>query len=573
MVITVIMMRVILCVYSVCVLGAAELDSGFEGEHAEALKKLQLNTQQQIERIKKNVPEGYVHKTVLVPLRDGSALPAEIFTPPSDGQWPVYLMKSHYGRWAIAGYANRFYKANKERGEVVYVMMGTRRDKDAIVKEAVARDDNPWEYNDCYDAVEWCAEQAWSNGRVCMSGGSGHGVCPMAAAIASPPHLVYSTPGSSGADLRHDWTFHNGVQRGMYNWLGLSSKPYPKIREYNAEGRIDFLRKMAEQGGGIPVSTGTGWYDITIEASLDYFQAFGPKGNVDVRIHEGGHAASIKFNGKSVWAKPLPSTFKKGELASALFDGVQPQKPSKLRYFVLGDHTDKTAPGNCYKETAVWPVPHTPTAWYLHADGSVSPNSATSAGSQEFKYDPNNPVPTLGGNIYHAKESVSKKLNAHGPWDQRVLAERTDILRFVSEPLGSPLEITGKIRAVLAFESDVQDTALTVKLVDIYPDGYEAIIRDSIGMARYHAGFDTPSPLEKGTVYELDIDMWSIACVFNTGHRIGVHISSSNAPKYQIHSNLYEPVDSLTGAPIATNTIHMSPTHQSRIILPVIQAE
>jgi hypothetical protein len=71
-----------------------------------------------------------------------------------------------------------------------------------------------------------------------------------------------------------------------------------------------------------------------------------------------------------------------------------------------------------------------------------------------------------------------------------------------------------------------------VKLVDVYPDGYEAIVLDSALRAKFRHGKDaddiammTPNAPEK-----LTIDLWDTAITFEAGHRIAVHVTSSNYP-------------------------------------------
>ena len=65
--------------------------------------------------------------------------------------------------------------------------------------------------------------------------------------------------------------------------------------------------------------------------------------------------------------------------------------------------------------------------------------------------------------------------------------------------------------------------------------------------------------------------MWSTAIVINKGHRLAVHISSSNSPKYEVHPNSYEPVMSFDKAPVANNTIMLCSKYSSRIILPIVK--
>ncbi len=77
--------------------------------------------------------------------------------------------------------------------------------------------------------------------------------------------------------------------------------------------------------------------------------------------------------------------------------------------------------------------------------------------------------------------------------------------------------------------------------------------------------------MEKDKVYQLKLDMWSTAIVFNKGHRLALRISSSNAPKYEVHPNTYPPVHSMKEAKKAKNTIMLSENYPSRIVLPVVK--
>lgn len=104
-----------------------------------------------------------------------------------------------------------------------------------------------------------------------------------------------------------------------------------------------------------------------------------------------------------------------------------------------------------------------------------------------------------------------------------------------------------------------------VKLLDVRPDGYEMIIREGAAMTRYRNGLDKPAPLKAGEVAGLAFDFNSAAIVFDKGHQIGVYITSSSTPAYEIHPNTYEPVASYEKSAVARQTIHTG----SRIILPV----
>jgi putative CocE/NonD family hydrolase len=107
----------------------------------------------------------------------------------------------------------------------------------------------------------------------------------------------------------------------------------------------------------------------------------------------------------------------------------------------------------------------------------------------------------------------------------------------------------------------------------VYPDGKSVLISDGIINAIRRNGFNKTAPALNSVEFtEVDIDLWSTAYQFNTGHKIRIVISSSNYPRFAANPN--------SGAPqevysyqylqkyLANNTILTGPTYQSAIILP-----
>ena len=156
-----------------------------------------------------------------------------------------------------------------------------------------------------------------------------------------------------------------------------------------------------------------------------------------------------------------------------------------------------------------------------------------------------------------------------GPMDQRKIDRRPDVLRYQTEPLAAPVEIAGRVVAELSVSTDAEDTDFCVKLIDVYPDGYEALMLDQAFRLRYREGFETPVRAEPGKVYPITVDLWSTALVFNRGHRIALHVAGSNSPRFEVHSNTWEPVSSYDQAVKAKNTIHHRSGAASRLVLPV----
>jgi uncharacterized protein len=77
--------------------------------------------------------------------------------------------------------------------------------------------------------------------------------------------------------------------------------------------------------------------------------------------------------------------------------------------------------------------------------------------------------------------------------------------------------------------------------------------------------------MKKGEVYKFKIDLWSTSIVFNRGHRIAVHVASSNDPRFDPNPNTGKPLRADKEARVATNTVHHSRLYPSRILLPVVK--
>jgi putative CocE/NonD family hydrolase len=249
--------------------------------------------------------------------------------------------------------------------------------------------------------------------------------------------------------------------------------------------------------------------------------------------------------------------------ASRLFDywlkgnnnGAQNDKA--VHYYVMGDPTDKNSVGNFWRQADNWPVPAEPTAFYFHPDKKLV-RSTPPGGSEamSYRYDPNNPVPTVGG---------QNLLLPKGPMDQRTIESRPDVLLFTTDVLAEPIEVTGRIYAKLYVSSDSPDTDYAVKLTDVYPDGRSMLVTDGILRASLRNSFERPELLDPEQVYELTVDLWSTSLLFNRGHRIRVAISSSNAPRFEPNPN----TAGRDRPRVATNTLHVSAERPSHILLPI----
>lgn len=205
-------------------------------------------------------------------------------------------------------------------------------------------------------------------------------------------------------------------------------------------------------------------------------------------------------------------------------------------------------------------------------DGTLATIEPTDgADTDDYEYDPLDPVPTAGGPLLQAGEQP-------GVVDQREVQDRDDVLVFTTSPLEEPLEVVGNPDLTLHVESTAPDTDFSVKLVDVHPDGYAANVSEKHLRARYRQtstgeSYREAEFLESGTVHELSLDLRPVAHTFEEGHQLALQVTSSNFLRFDRNPNRAMDVDSAIADHMqtTTNTIHHHADRQSNVSLPVLE--
>ena len=238
-------------------------------------------------------------------------------------------------------------------------------------------------------------------------------------------------------------------------------------------------------------------------------------------------------------------------------------KMAPVRIYIMGK--------NVWRDENEWPLARTQyTAYYIHSqgkantlngDGKLSTEPSPSMNTtDEFKYDPMDPVPSTGGN--------NLIINS-GAMEQKKVEGRSDVLVYTSEPMTQELEITGPIKMDLFAASSATDTDFTAKLCVVRKDGSILNLADGIMRARYLKGYDKPELIKPGEVNQYEINMWDTSYAFAPGEKIRVEVSSSNWPRFDRNSNCGgEGGEKCVKK--AYQTIYHDTKHPSKIILPVI---
>ena len=153
---------------------------------------------------------------------------------------------------------------------------------------------------------------------------------------------------------------------------------------------------------------------------------------------------------------------------------------------------------------------------------------------------------------------------------QRSVEFRSDVLIYTLAPLEEDLEATGPVIAKIFARTDVRDTDLTAKLVDVYPDGYAVNLCDGIIRGRYRKSTSREVLLQTGKIYEFTIDLWPKSNVFRKGHRIRLDIASANFPRFDRNPNSGNKFGEDDRIVLAHQEVLHDRLDPSHILLPVV---
>lgn len=373
----------------------------------------------------------------------------------------------------------------------------------------------------------------------------------------------------------------------------------------------------------IPIQVVGGWYDSYTRATFEIFEGLSSRKESPIRVLVGpwthgsatldlSYAGDIEFGPDAAL-----DTFR--DLHLRWFDwtlkgndtGLADAAP--VRIFVMGGGdghrttSGRLFHGGHWRDEKEWPLARTTdTPFYIHEDGSLSTNAPTTESQTTYRFDPSDPVPSIGGNVsslstldslppgisdpaYSPRSVRTHNVMSPGGFDQvensdffgcsppyLPLATRRDILVYQTEPLESDIEVTGPIAANLWISTSAQDTDFTAKLIDVYPpnrwypNGYALNLTDSILRLRYRNGGERADFLPPGDVAEITITLYPTSNLFQAGHRIRLDISSSNFPRFDVNPNTGDPIGTERRRQGADNTVFHGPDRASHILLPIV---
>jgi uncharacterized protein len=530
--------------------------------------------------------------------RDGVGLAAAVYRPIGDGPFPVLFAASPY-RFDNNGLPASPQFLWRETGPIgFYVSQGYCYVH--LDLRGCGRSGGRFgfldrlEQQDLYDAIEWAAQQTWSNGKVGSIGQSYYCMVQWFLGALKPPSLKCIGAHDGLADLYRAGCYHGGIPcdffPGYWSYQNRFISRFPAAGPAR-EQETDLARIVAEhplldefwkercaypllEQIDIPLFSSGVWGKMQLHTrgNIDGFlNATGPK---KLRMSAAPNAwaaaaeyASEEFHREvmlpfydhylkamdTAWtARPAVEYIVRGSMARRTSTAWPPETVSYRRFFL-----DPAKSGSVHS---------------LNDGSLISELSPTSASTAHVYPNPG----WVSGVVGFAPGGTGGGFDA---------ARR--VLTFSSAPLETEIEIAGPIRLNLYASSSAPDTDFFIKLSDQAPDSpvelagnvnpqFEVVSRGWLRAS--HRSLDAQrstvevpvhshaceQPLEAGVIYQFEISLEPQAYRFAAGHRIRLEISNGDSPVTEaLWSHFYRPDR------IGTDGIHHGADYPSCLVLPI----
>ncbi|MFF8289016.1 CocE/NonD family hydrolase [Streptomyces sp. NPDC016309] len=509
---------------------------------------------------------------LLVPAADGSSLIADHYFPRAEGDFPTLLVRSPYGRGLPWSPMYGLLFAEQGFHVLLQSCRGTGGSGGAF---------DLWrnEAADGQASVSWLREQPWFDGTLGTVGPSYLGYVQWALAEDPPPELKamvvqvglhdpYALFHAHGA-LRLETALAVAVgmtyqHQGMGPFLRATLRLQRRLRDVTTAqplrgayasalgGEVPWLddvmthpdaedaywrgASLARVAGrlGVPTSLITGWHDALADQTFEQYDRLRLAGcETSLLVGPWTHTSALQQGWPEVFAESL--TWLRAHL-HADPSGV---RPTRVRVHIGGE--------NAWRDLDDWPPTRAVGPWFPTAQGHLTRQAPTdSAPLASFRYDPDDPTPSLGGPVLS---------RTAGPRDNSSLEAREDVLTFTSPPLTEPVDILGPVSARLSISTDTGHGDVFTRLCDVDTRGRSVNICDGLGRLRTDG--HEPS--------QITVPMSSTAHRFAVGHRIRWQISGGAHPRYARNpGNGVSPVDTTSFTPVRI-TLHTD----SALMLPI----
>ena len=556
----------------------------------------------------------------MVPVANGVRLATLVYLPDTTGSFPTVLVRTPYGISGLIGgywhYAARGYAV------VLQAARGTSF-TDTAAKSEGELSLMVNEPADGKAALEWITRQPWSNGRICMQGGSYVGYTQWTAAMSGNPALKCLVPESSMGTAFADQPYVGGgmlVGMAYYvffmherplvagrTWTEvLAHRPLVTLDDFGTGSNLPDWDRLVTSGVNNQAWKGqdwhhapirpelatfqiSGWFDDDLPGTLSNWSLMARIGRAPQRLMLGpwkhGYNVDRSLNGYSYGLEALREDvwLIKQQWYDYHLKGMDNGvNRTRVDYFVLGENRWRTA--------GTWPPAEAELQqWYFQSDGRAGrlfpagrltrEAPTDSQPPDRYQYDPRDPTPN-----WMSFEQMQRWEDVQTfQWDMKDIEARHDVVTYTSAPLENDLTIAGDILAVVYASTDVKDTDWWVHVSDVDQAGKSNRLTLGTVRARFR---NLEDPLYRGRgsnfereellsgdpneVVKYQIGIKGVANTFRKGHRIRIAIMNALDNYTFPNSNTGGDEARATETVVGKMAIHHSRIHPSHIVLPVL---
>ncbi|MFK4808247.1 CocE/NonD family hydrolase [Microbacterium sp. ZW CA_36] len=413
------------------------------------------------------------------------------------------------------------------------------------------------EADDGYDTIEWIVRQAWSNGRVAMWGDSYYGYTQWAAVASQHPALKAIAPRVTGTMLGEPVRAVAGERTRAVEWAITYLYPLTYFHSQDAYfWELDPARRpFSAQAEDVVAALGSRslsydqWYPRAVHLprfplaspfdarpvptlhTIGWWDNCAPLSWADVaeiekrpawalnhflRIESMDHESYYLDDPPAVRVEERGDEQIRAELPRMLQPAVD-----FFEVFVRGRGRAADIPrvswnlaGTSDMRVAdAWPPPQAVArTLYAHAGGGLSSDAPDAATRLEWLHDPDDLVPSSVPNAF--------AFLLFQP-DEAALGARADVVSFTTDVFARDIDLAGPVRVAASVSSDGPAMDVFARLLDLAPDG--TALR--IARGQVHV-------TDAGDPAIVDIDMGQVGYRVRAGHRLRLHVHSSDFPEF-----------------------------------------
>jgi uncharacterized protein len=511
------------------------------------------------------------HDDIWIPMSDGDSLQADVYLPAGASQFEAILIQTPYNKNNFGWSLPMGIGQNLDDQPFAFVIVDWRGFYGSANADLTSIDRG----QDAYDVCDWIVAQPWHLSRIGTWGPSALGGIQYQLISKQHPNHTCAVPLVAVGQTSYDHYFYGGVleeaRLEQLDALGYGLTPTIMANTYYSS-TWQYIESTTYAAPDIIIPTLQigGWYDHNIDDMMDFYEASRTETVISIQdeqwllvgpwVHGGTGAAYVgsAIQGELTYSN---AAFKSDLMAWAFFEyylldsANNWENTPKVTYYEMGGndtwHTTNDANIEGSNDEIL----------YLNSQWRLTPENGN--GTSTYTVDPNDPSPTIGGATLHADLE-------QGPYDQTYLDGRTDIYTFSSDTLTEEVSITGRIWLDLYVSADQPDCDISIRLVDVYPDGTNMLITDGIKRMRFREGYTLAAEqlMTPGEIYNVQIKLPFTNYTWLPDHQIKIYVGGNHSTRFNVNLQNGGPMYAPGVANLANITLHHDELYPSKIVLP-----